>query len=125
MQNTNLILLAKAIKKPNELEGGGNNLEDSVIGIVNVVIGALGIVCVIMMIVGGINYMTSNGDSSKVKKGKDTIFYGIIGLIICILAVVIVNFVINSTKTVSSPSQYKTKPTCEDAGFEWKNKKCV
>ena len=122
MQNTNLILLAKAINKPNELEGGGNNLEDSVIGIVNVVIGVLGIICVIMMIVGGINYMTSNGDSSKVKKGKDTIFYGIIGLIICILAVVIVNFVINNTKTISSPSQYETKQTCEDAGFEWKNK---
>ena len=98
MQNTSFKLLAAEIKKPDPLDGGGSNLEDSVIGIVNVVIGALGIVCVIMMIVGGINYMTSNGDSSKVKKGKDTIFYGIIGLIICILAVVIVNFVISSVK---------------------------
>ena len=40
-------------------------------------------------------YTTSGGDPGKVKKGKDTIIYGIVGLIIAILAFVIVNFVIN------------------------------
>ncbi|MCR5832343.1 MAG: hypothetical protein K6G36_00130, partial [Candidatus Saccharibacteria bacterium] len=39
-------------------------------------------------------YMTSAGDASKVKKGKDTILYGIIGLVIVGLAFAIVNFVI-------------------------------
>ena len=36
----------------------------------------------------------SAGDSGKVKKAKDTILYGIIGLIIALLAFAIVNFVI-------------------------------
>ena len=58
------------------------------------IIGVLGIVCVIVMIIGGVNYMTSNGDAGKVKKGKDTILYGLIGLVICALAFAIVNWVI-------------------------------
>ena len=36
------------------------------------------------------------GDPGKVKKGKDTILYGVIGLVVALLAVVIVNFVITN-----------------------------
>lgn len=65
------------------------------VDILNAVIGSLGIVAVIVVVIGGILYMTSSGDSSKVKKAKDTILYGIIGLVICALAFAIVNFVIS------------------------------
>ena len=75
---------------------GSNTLEDNITNILNGVIAALGIVAVIVIIIGGINYMTSAGDASKVKKAKDTILYGIIGLIICVLAFAIVNFVIKN-----------------------------
>jgi hypothetical protein len=40
--------------------------------------------------------MTSNGKAEAVKKGKDTILYGILGLVICVLAFAIVNFVIGN-----------------------------
>ena len=53
-------------------------------------------VAVIMIILGGISYATSQGDPSKVKKGKDTILYGIIGLIVALLAYAIVNFVLGA-----------------------------
>ena len=62
--------------------------------IINAVIGVLGIVAVIIIIIGGVSYMTSSGDAGKVKKAKDIILYGVIGLIICALAFAIVNFVI-------------------------------
>ena len=68
---------------------------DSIITIINWVIGILGLVCVIVIIIGGVNYMTSSGEAGKVKKAKDTILYGIIGLVVCILAFAIVNFVIS------------------------------
>ena len=71
-----------------------NTLWENIQNIINAVIGVLGIVCVIVIIIGGINYMTSSGDSGKVKKAKDTILYGVIGLVICVLAFAIVNFVI-------------------------------
>ena len=74
-------------------EGG---LASSVTGIINAVVGVLGIVAVIVIIMGGVGYMTSAGDPGKVKKAKDTILYGVIGLVICALAFVIVNFVIKA-----------------------------
>lgn len=73
---------------------GVSELEGTIIGIINAVIGVLGLVAVGVIIIGGINYMTSSGEAAKVKKAKDTILYGVIGLIICVLAFAIVNFVI-------------------------------
>ena len=64
--------------------------------IVSGIIGALALVAVVVMIIGGVNYMTSSGDAGKVKKAKDTILYGLIGLIVCALAFAIVNFVISN-----------------------------
>ncbi|MDO4219768.1 MAG: pilin [Candidatus Saccharibacteria bacterium] len=63
--------------------------------ILSAVYGVIGIVAVVMIILGGVNYATSQGDPGKVKKGKDTIMYGVIGLVIVILAFAITNFVIN------------------------------
>lgn len=63
--------------------------------ILSAIIGILGFVCVVVMIIGGVNYMTSTGDAGKVKKAKDTILYGLIGLIVCALAFALVQFVIN------------------------------
>ncbi len=74
----------------------GNNLTGDVTTILSIIIGALGLVAVVVMIIGGYNYMTSTGDASKVEKAKKTILYGLIGLIVCALAFVIVNFVIGT-----------------------------
>ncbi|MBQ3320780.1 hypothetical protein IJG71_01460 [Candidatus Saccharibacteria bacterium] len=77
-------------------EGEGGELNVTIINIINAVIGILGLVCVIVIILGGVQYMTSTGESSKVKKAKDTILYGVVGLVICVLAFAIVNFVIKN-----------------------------
>ena len=71
-----------------------HNLIANVTGIINAIIAALGIVAVIVVLVGGVNYMTSSGDTAKVEKAKKTILYGAIGLIICVLSFAIVNWVI-------------------------------
>ena len=71
-----------------------DTLVNNITNILNAVIGILGLVCVVVMIIGGINYMTSAGDAGKVKKGKDTILYGLIGLVVCVLAFALVNWVI-------------------------------
>ena len=74
----------------------GNDLNEIIQMIVNAIIFVIGIVAVVMIIIGGINYATSQGDPSKVKKGKDTILYGIIGLVVALLAYAIVNFVLGA-----------------------------
>ena len=67
-------------------------------GRVNRVINALfivaGAIAVIILIAGGIRYITSTGDSTRIQKAKDTILYAVIGLIVVILARAIVGFVI-------------------------------
>lgn len=75
---------------------GDNSLQSDITTILSVVIGILGLVCVIVIILGGVSYMTSTGDSGKVQKAKNTILYGIIGLVVCALAFAIVNFVIGT-----------------------------
>lgn len=64
--------------------------------ITNTVLFAVGIISVIMLIVGGLRYIISGGDSKKVTDAKNTIMYAIIGLIIAILSYAIVNFVISA-----------------------------
>ena len=85
------------VKRANGCDGSAKDgLPNAITNIVNSVIGAIGIVAVIFIVVGGVNYMASSGDATKVKKAKDTILYATIGLVICALAFAIVNFVIKS-----------------------------
>ncbi len=71
-----------------------SQLPNLIQGILNTIIGICGLIAVIFIIIGGVNYMTSTGDPGKVKKAKDTILYAVLGLIIAVLAFTIVNFVI-------------------------------
>ncbi len=58
---------------------------------------AVGIVAVVMMIVGGLKYITSGGDSGNVTGAKNSILYAIVGLVIVALAQVIVKFILKKT----------------------------
>ena len=62
--------------------------------VVNILLWAIGLISVIMIIIGGIRYATSNGDSNAVTAAKNTIMYAVIGLVIAIFAYAIVNFVL-------------------------------
>lgn len=64
--------------------------------IINVALAVIGFVAVVMIIVGGFQYTTSAGDASKVTKAKNTILYGIIGVVVALLAFAIVNFVLSN-----------------------------
>ena len=63
--------------------------------IVRVLLFLIGAVSVIMIIIGGIRYTTSNGDASQAKAAKDTILYSVVGLIIAIMAYAIVRWVVS------------------------------
>lgn len=97
----NIITKIAKIDKPGIISDNDTNLDVKIIDILNAIIAVLAIVCVAVIIIGGVQYMTSSGDAGKVKKAKDTILYAVIGLVVCALAATIVNFVIaNILKTV-------------------------
>jgi len=74
--------------------GGGVKSSDTLVkDVITKLVWIVGIASVIVIIYGGILFTTSAGDSGKVKKGKDAILYGIVGLVIAILAYVIVGFI--------------------------------
>jgi hypothetical protein len=53
-----------------------------------------GIVAVLVIIISGINYTTSLGDSGRVTRAKNMIFYAVIGLAVVFAAYAITNFVV-------------------------------
>lgn len=74
--------------------GQQTNLMETLQIIINVALGIIGFIAVAMIIVGGVQYTTSAGDAARVTKAKNTILYGVVGLVIALLAFAIVNFIL-------------------------------
>jgi hypothetical protein len=71
-----------------------NDSSDDLVGnLVNTLLFVIGAISVLMAIIGGLLYVTSSGDSGRVTKAKNTLFYAIIGLVMAFFAYAIVNWV--------------------------------
>ncbi len=81
---------------------GDDNAVNNVVNIINVGISVGGILAVFFIIVGGIQIATSQGDPSKFSKGKNTILYAVIGLIVMLVSYAIVAFVSQSLGDTTS-----------------------
>ena len=81
----------KDLSKP---DGLSNTLKNAT----NTVLFIAGALAVIMIIYGGIRYITAHGDEKQVKVAKDTIVYSVAGLIIAILAYALVTFIFDRFK---------------------------
>ncbi|MGV9002137.1 MAG: pilin [Candidatus Saccharimonadaceae bacterium] len=62
--------------------------------VINTLLFIVGSLSVIMIIVAGIFYVTSTGDSGKVSRAKNTLTYSIVGLVVAFLAYAIINWVV-------------------------------
>lgn len=56
----------------------------------------LAAIAVIMIIVGGIKYVTSQGNQQQLQSAKSTILYAVVGLLVAIAARAIVQLVVDS-----------------------------
>lgn len=64
--------------------------------ITNILLFLVGAISVIMVIIGGLRYVVSGGDSSAVSAAKNTILYAIVGLVVSMLAYAAIAFVIEA-----------------------------
>ena len=71
---------------------------------IDIMLFALGAISVVMIVIGGIRYTTSNGDSNGIQGAKNTILYAIVGLVVAILAYAMVNFVVDNLVSGGSQS---------------------
>jgi hypothetical protein len=62
--------------------------------VINIFSLVVGVVAVIMIIIGGLKYITSGGDSGNITGAKNTILYAVIGLVVVALAQFVVRFVL-------------------------------
>lgn len=83
---------AQGAEQPAEVTGPDGVFQT----ITNVLLFIIGAISVIMLIIGGIRYVVSGGDSSAVTSAKNTILYAIVGIIVALLAYALVNFVLTS-----------------------------
>ena len=81
---------------------GTADLKETVINIIKLVLGLLGLIAVIMVIYGGFLWLTAGGNEENVEKGKKVISAAVIGLIIILLAWAIVRFFAGTTENVTN-----------------------
>lgn len=63
--------------------------------IISIILYVAGAIAVVMLIFGGVKYITSGGSQEKVAEAKNTILYAIVGIVVCLLSFAVVEFVIS------------------------------
>lgn len=81
-------LTPSEIKSPNVAANSGSL--EQILGLAYFV---AGIVCVIAIIIGGVRYTMSGGDSGGITSAKNTILYAVIGLVVVLLAAAITQLI--------------------------------
>jgi len=81
---------------------GSNGLDSILRKVIQIFSVIVGFVAVVMIIFGGIKYITSGGDSGNIAGARNTIVYAVIGLIIVALAQVLVHYVLKNVASASN-----------------------
>jgi hypothetical protein len=82
--------LVCAPKNPKPITGPNGIINN----IANILAFITGVVAVIMIMVGGFQYIQSSGDSAKINKAKNTILFAVIGLVVVVVARSLIVFVL-------------------------------
>ena len=81
---------------PNDLKGTPTSLGGAASSITNLLLYVVGVASIIMVVVGGFQYVISAGNPERSKTARSTIISAVIGLVITLLAYAIVHFVIGA-----------------------------
>ena len=73
--------------------------------ILNILSFVVGVIAVIMIFIGGIRFVTSQGDGASTAAARNTIIYAVIGLVVAAMAQFLVQYVVNrATTTPATPA---------------------
>ena len=74
---------------------GSRPLRETIGGVVNIILGFLGILTTLIILMGGFKWMTSQGNTEKVDEAKKLIGAGVVGLVIVLTAYAVSRFILN------------------------------
>lgn len=74
--------------------GGAGNITPVIKAAIQILTLIAGIAAVVMIIVAGLKFITSGGDSSAISSAKNSLIYALVGLVVVALAQFIVHFVL-------------------------------
>ena len=80
---------------------GTRDLKDTIVAVLNVLLGFLGILAVIIILLGGFKWMTAAGSEDKIGEAKKLISAGIVGLVVILAAYAIATYVISTISSVT------------------------
>ena len=84
---------------PSQPTGVPSDFDNAILNATNWILGFVGMIAVLMIIWGGVNYLTSAGDEDKARTGKKTLSYAIMGLIVAGIAYALVKVIISTILT--------------------------
>lgn len=87
--------IREGVDSVSEGNTAGTPLEDIIRIVINIILFLVGVAAVVMLIIGGFRYVTSQGDSGATASAKNTILYAVVGIIVATAAYAIVNFVLD------------------------------
>lgn len=74
---------------------GGLTMQQVITTVIGTMLFIVGLLAVVMLIYGGIRYVTSHGDKAQVTAAKETIMYAVVGLVVAIAAFAVVQWITN------------------------------
>lgn len=86
-----------------------------IVNISTVILGLIGAIMLVVFIMGGVTWLTSDGNQAKIQKGLDTIRDAIIGLIIVLGAYTLVNVTIRVLTQEGNENIFDGNSTIEDS----------
>lgn len=89
-QGIGLVSGASDCQTPSGTPGPGGLIRT----VVNILSAVVGIIAVITVIIGGLKFITSGGDSTAASSARNTVLYAVIGLVVVALAQIIVRYVL-------------------------------
>jgi len=77
----------------------------TVANIINILLGFLGVIAIVLILIGGFKWMTSQGNEEKIGEAKKLLGAGVVGLVIIFVAYALAFFIVNqlATSTGATP----------------------
>jgi hypothetical protein len=66
-------------------------LAQILLNVLNFLLGIVGVLAIIMLVVGGVMYLTSGGDEGRIETGKKIVIWSIVGITVALSALIIVS----------------------------------